>query len=140
MAESADAASTTAAAAGPEAAEVRGWLGSRLDEIGGATIAKIDRYCVDEQTGRPEWLVVRLGRFGHHALVPAREAVEAAGHVWVPYSRDAIKRAPRRNTKSPLDRETELDLLRHYGVAGGAGRAAELSARGFEAITARPAT
>lgn len=140
MAESADAASTTTAAAGPDAAEVRGWLGSRLDELGGATVAKIDGFYVDEQTGRPEWLVVRLGRLGHRALVPAREAVEAAGHVWVPYPRDVIKRAPRTNTKSPLNREAELDLLRHYGVAGGAGKAAELSTRGFEAITARPAT
>jgi hypothetical protein len=140
MAESADAAPTTTGAAGPDAAEVLGWLGSRLDEIGGASVAKIDGLHVDERTGRPEWLVVRLGRFGHHAVVPAREAVEAAGHVWVPYARDVIKRAPRTDTKSPLNRETELDLLRHYGVAGEAGRAAELSTRGFEAITARPAT
>jgi hypothetical protein len=57
MAESADAPSTTSAVAGPEAAEVRGWLGSRL-----------------------------------------------------------------------------------YGITGGAGRAAEVSTRGFEATTTRPAT
>jgi hypothetical protein len=139
MAESADTAST-ATAAGPDAAEVWGWLGSRLDELGGVSVEKIDGFYVDERTGRPEWLVVRPGRFGHHSLVPAREAVEAAGHIWVPYARDVIKRAPRTNTKSPLNRETELDLLRHYGIAGGAGRAAELSTRGFEAITARPAT
>jgi hypothetical protein len=98
MAESANAASATTAAAGPDAGEVRGWVGSRLDEIGGVTVAKIDGFLVDERTGRPEWLVVRPGRFGHHALVPAREAVEAAG------------------------------------------RTAELTTRGFEAITARPAT
>ena len=140
MAESAAAASATTATTGPDAGEVRAWLGGRLDAIGGTTVGKIDGFFVDEGTGRPEWLVVRPGRFGHHALVPAREAVEAAGHVWVPYARDVIKRAPRTNAKSPLNRETELDLLRHYGVGGGAGRAAELSTRGFEATTARPAS
>jgi len=64
MAEGADAAATTGTTA-PEADEVRGWLGNRLDEIGGASVARIDGFYVDERTGRPEWLVVRLGTFGH---------------------------------------------------------------------------
>jgi hypothetical protein len=42
------------------------------------------------------------------------------------------------NTKTPINRETELALLQHFGVAGELGRAAELNDRGFEAITARP--
>jgi hypothetical protein len=57
----------------------------------------------------------------------------------VPYPREAIKRAPKAGTKSPLTRERELELLKHYGAGGDAGRTAELSARGFEAITASPA-
>jgi hypothetical protein len=126
--------------AGPDASEARAWIGSRLDEIGGAAVAKVEGFLVDEGTGRPEWLVVRLGRFGQHGLVPAREAVGVAGRVWVPYSREAIKGAPRVNTKAPLTREAELELLKHYGAAGDAGRAAELSDRGFEAITASPTT
>jgi hypothetical protein len=138
MAESFDAAAPAATRPGPEAAEVRGWVGSRLDEIRGSSVAKIEGFYVDEESGAPEWLVVRFSRFGHHALVPARDAVEAGGQVWVPYSRELIKRAPRANPKSPLNRETELELLDHYGVAGGVGRAAELSTRGFEARTASP--
>jgi hypothetical protein len=42
------------------------------------------------------------------------------------------------NTKTPLNRETELELLKHFGVAGEFGRAAELNALGFVAITASP--
>ena len=34
----------------------------------------------------------------------------------------------------------ELELLKHFGAGGNAGRAAELSARGSEAITASPAS
>jgi hypothetical protein len=37
-----------------------------------------------------------------------------------------------------MNRETELELLKHFGVGGEFGRAAELNARGFEAITASP--
>jgi hypothetical protein len=141
MAESADAPTSAAPdAAGPDAAEARGWIGGRLDDIAGASVGKIESFHVDEATGRPEWLAVRTGRFGHHALVPAREAVGAVGRVWVPYSRDLIKRAPKVNTRGPLTREAELELLEHYGVQGEIGRAAELSQHGFEAITASPAT
>jgi hypothetical protein len=125
---------------GPDADEVRGWIGDRLDVLGGSSIARVDGFYADSETGRPEWLIVRLGRFGQPTLVPARDAVGAAGKVWAPYSRDAIKGAPRRKAKQPLTREAELELLEHYGIASEAGRAAELDDRGFEAITASPAT
>ena len=108
----------------PDAAEAQTWIGSRLDEIGGAAVGKIDGFFVDDETGRPEWLVVRVGRFGQQGLVPAREAVEVAGRVWVPYARQTIKAAPRAGTKSPLTREAELELLKHFGAGGNAGRAA----------------
>jgi hypothetical protein len=103
----------------PDAVEAKSWIGSRLDAIGGAAAGKIDGFFVDEETGRPEWLVVRLGRFGQQGLVPAREAVEVAGRVWVPYARETIKGAPKAGTKAPLTREAELELLKHIGAGGG---------------------
>src|SRR5215212_732857 len=136
----ADDAATTSSQAGPDADEVRGWTGHRLDVLGGSGVARVDGFFVDAETGRPEWLILRLGRFGQPTLAPARDAVGAAGKVWIPYSRETVKGAPRRKAKEPLTREAELDLLKHYGVAGDTGRAAELNDRGFEAITASPAT
>jgi PRC-barrel domain protein len=124
----------------PDAVEAQTWIGARLDDLAGTAVGKIDAFFVDEDSGRPEWLVVRLGRFGQHGLVPAREAVGVAGRVWVPYPREAIKAAPKAGTKAPLTREAELELLKHFGAGGNAGRTAELSARGFEAITASPAS
>jgi hypothetical protein len=125
--------------AGPDLSEVRSWLGSRLDAVGGTSVGKLVGAYVNEEGERPEWLLVRLGRFGNHALVPAREAVGGVGHVWVPYHQDAIKRAPKVDTRAPLTRERELELLAHYGIAGGVGRASELAERDSAAITARPA-
>jgi hypothetical protein len=139
---------TPPSAAAPEAAtpggiadatvaEARGWLGGRLDDIGGQGVGRIEGVLVDADDGEPEWIVVRAGRFGHRTLVPARHAVGAAGRVWVPYSREAIRRTPRGDGGRGLTRDDEERLLTHYGV-GGAGRAAELAAREPAAVTARP--
>jgi hypothetical protein len=121
-------------------AEAQAWKGFRLDDIGGATVGKIEAVYVDEQTGDPEWLLARMGRFGHHCLVPARDAVGAAGHVWVPYSRDQIRKAPRMDPDKPLEQQSETVLLEHYGVGTTAvGRGAALAERDPSAITARAA-
>jgi hypothetical protein len=77
------------------AEEVKVWIGFRLDEIAGAGVGKVEGVFVDESSGEPVWLLARMGRFGHHTLVPGRDAVEGVGRVWVPYTRDQIRRAPK---------------------------------------------
>jgi hypothetical protein len=119
--------------------QLRAWVGHRLDEIGGAGVGKVEGAFVDEQTGKPEWLLARMGRFGHHTLVPARDAVEGVGRVWVPYTRDQIRAAPKIATGKPLSRDAERELLSHYGIATDAGRFAELEKRPGDAVTAKPA-
>jgi hypothetical protein len=128
----------TSAPERPGIAEARTWVGHKLDEMGGATVGKIEGVYVDEETGVPEWLLVRLGRFGQHALVPAREAVGGVGHVWIPYPRDSIRRSPKVDPGTPLNRERELELLAQFGITGDAGRVAEIGKRAADAITARP--
>ena len=121
-------------------AEVQGWQGSRLDDMRGSTVGKITGIYVDADSGNPEWLLARMGRFGHHCLVPARDAVAAGGHVWVPYARNQIRKAPRIDAGKPLERERETALLEHYGVGTGqVGRGADLAEREPSAVTARPA-
>jgi hypothetical protein len=117
--------------------EVRAWKGHKLDEVGGGTVGKVMGAYADAG-GSPEWLLVRMGRFGHHSLVPARDAVAGIGHVWVPYAIDQIRSAPKVDPKRPISREYELALLEHYGVGGGAGRAAEISGREEGSATASP--
>jgi hypothetical protein len=119
----------------PTVEEALGWVGSRLDEMGGAGVGKIEGVYVDAVTGEPEWLLARIGRFGRHALVPARYAAAAAGRVWAPWERDALRGAPRVEPGQPLDREREAELSAYYELE----RAGELSERPATAPTSRPA-
>lgn len=122
----------------PGTDDVRGWVGHRLDEIAGANVGKIDGVFVDEKTGEPEWLVARMGRFGHHTLVPARDAVEGVKRVWVPYSRDQIRQAPKADPSAPLSAGAERELLAHFGIMAGAGRGAAITDVEADEITAKP--
>ena len=87
--------------------------GHKLDEMSGAQVGKVE----GKATGDAEWLVARMGRFGHYCLVPGRDAVAANGRVWVPYTRDQIRRAPRVEPKAPLESGPEQAVLEHYGLA-----------------------
>lgn len=124
----------------PTLDEIHAWKGHRLDEIGGGGVGKVEGVFVDAESGEPEWILARMGRFGHHTLVPARDAVEGVGHVWVPYSRAVIRRAPKVDPVSSLTASAERSLLAHYGVAGPAGRAAQLDEREPETVSVRPAS
>ena len=124
----------------PDADDIRAWTGHRLDEMAGGSVGRIEGIFLDEGSGTPEWLLARMGRFGHHCLVPARDAVAAGGRVWVPYARDQIRKAPRIEPDRPLERDREQALLDHYGIGTGeVGRGAQLAEREATAITARPA-
>jgi sporulation protein YlmC with PRC-barrel domain len=123
----------------PDVEEARSWVGHEVDDIAGTAIGKLDGVLVDAQRGRPEWLVVRTGRFGQRSLVPARHAVGAAGHIWVPYGHDAIRSAPRGDGSKGLSRRDEQRLLDNYGIGAEAGRAAEIAALADDTLTAQPA-
>jgi hypothetical protein len=123
----------------PSLDEIRAWIGWRLDEIGGSAVGRIEGAYVDEASGKPHWLHVRMGRFGHHTLVPSGDAVAGVGRVWVPYDRDTIRRAAKIDSKEPLTREQELELCSHYELDERTGRAADLRAMLDEVRSARSA-
>ncbi len=122
----------------PTAVEVRGWIGHQVDEMSGIAVGKLDGFLVDAQTAMPEWLVVRTGRLGARSLVPARHAVGAVGHVWVPFTRDEIRSVPRGDGSKGLAEEDEQRLLEHYGIGSEAGRAADLDDAQRATVTSRP--
>ena len=125
-------------AARPAADALRGWTGHRLDELAGGHVGRLEGCFIDESSGEPEWLLARMGRFGHYTLVPARDAVEGVGHVWVPYTRELIRKAPKVDPNQSLLAAAERRLLEHYGLAVDADRATELAARADDALSARP--
>ena len=122
----------------PGAADVRAWAGHRLDEIGGGNVGKIEGVFVDAESGEPEWLLARMGRFGHYTVVPARDAVEGVKHVWVPYTRDQVRAAPKVDPSAALTAAGEREMLAHYGIMADAGRAAQIAERDADDVTAKP--
>ena len=123
----------------PSLEEVVSWAGHKLDGIADKNVGKVEGAYVDAESGQPEWLLTRLGRLGHYCLVPARDAVAGIGPVWVPYTRDQIRKAPKIEPKAGLTAEKERELLDFYGIAGEAGRAADIAEHGAQEVTAKPA-
>jgi hypothetical protein len=125
---------------GPTSEEAQGWIGHEVDDMAGIDVGRLEGVLLDAPGGTPEWLVVRTGRLGARSLVPARHAVAAVGRVWVPFTRDEIRSAPRADGAKGLARGEEQKLLDHYGIGAGAGRAVEIADRDENEVTARPSS
>lgn len=97
---------------------IRGWKGYALDDVSGTGVGKVEGGFAEQGRDGSPWLLARMGRFGHYTLVPARDAVAGAGRVWVPYTRDHIRRAPRVDPGTSPDADAERALRAHYGLAG----------------------
>ena len=56
----------------PNLAEARSWVGSRVTDSLGSGLGRLEDVWVDADTGDPDWLLIREGRFGSgkHRLVP----------------------------------------------------------------------
>jgi hypothetical protein len=115
--------------------EALGWTGYRVDDVYGARVGTVQDIYVDHDTDAPCWILVKMGRFSDaHALLPVRDAVAGSGHVWVPYEKDLIRRAPQMAPGMPLSQESERGLCVHYGVMS--SRGAEISEIPGSALTA----
>ena len=124
----------------PGADEVAEWIGYRIDDISGQSVARVQGFMVDPDSGSPTWLAVKLGRFGKTVPLLVSECAAAAGRIWTPHDREVIRSAPAIDPELPLNGDQEMQILEHYGVPGGFGRAAELSARAGSTETSRPAS
>lgn len=97
--------------------EAGGWIGAKLDEMGGGAVGRIAGLLVDSVDGTPTWLIVRLGRFGRHAAVPLEFAAGGAGRVWVPIPRETIRAASAIDPLSGLSSGEERALAATYATA-----------------------
>ena len=113
--------------------------GAQVDDVSGSSAGKLDGVFADAESGEPAWILVKLGLFGKAVPVPAQDCAAAAGHVWIPYSREELRAAPTVDSHRPLTREQELEIFAGYAIPPDFGRAAEVSARPPEAVTSRPA-
>ena len=119
----------------PSLNEALGWIGSRVDDIYGVNVGRLEDVWIDPGTGVPRWLLVKEGRFGGRAtLIPFEDATAGAGHVWVPYEREIVAAAPEIEPGAPLTQQVEAALRSHY-----AANAPSPIAHGQDARAAAPA-
>lgn len=119
----------------PDLNEVLSWTGFRVDDVYGARVGTVQDVYVDHESDKPCWMLVKMGRFSDaYALLPLNDAVSGAGHVWVPYEKDLIRRAPQVPPGMPVAQQLELALCAHYGVMS--SRGAEIVQIEASALTA----
>jgi sporulation protein YlmC with PRC-barrel domain len=101
----------------PSLNEALGWIGSRVDDLYGVPIGRLEDVWIDPATGEPRWLLVKEGRFGGRStLVPFDDATPGEGAVWIPYERDIVREAPQVEPAVPLTQQLEATLRDHYAA------------------------
>jgi hypothetical protein len=99
----------------PSIETVRAWLGRLMIDRDGNRIGEITDIYLDNETGRPEWAVVRTGLFGlRSTFVPLAEAIETGEQVQVRHQRGQVKDAPNIEPNGQLSAAEEAELYRHY--------------------------
>jgi hypothetical protein len=128
------------AAALPTPEEAPGWIGAELTDFEGKGVGRVEGFYADAGSGRPVWLVARLGRrrSTRTIAVPLRECAGAPFGAWVAQTGEALRTAPVVDPERPLRREHELAISAHFGIGEAVGRAAEVAGRGEGEVTALP--
>jgi hypothetical protein len=86
----------------------------------GAELGTVDAVYVDDETQKPEWVVLTGGLSrSRHAALPLAGAMIEEGEVHVPYDAEQLRSAPE-VPEGKLSPETEAALFEHYGVPHGA--------------------
>ncbi len=127
-------------AALPTLEEAFEWIGAELTELGGDKVGEVTGFYLDDDSGEPAWLIVRLGRRRGTRVVavPLGFCAGAPFGVWVVQEGAKLASAPVVDPSRPLLREHELTICSHYGVSEAVGRAAEVVERPQGAVTAAP--
>jgi sporulation protein YlmC with PRC-barrel domain len=101
----------------PNIETARGWLGRIVVDRDSNKIGEVVDIYMDNETGRPEWAVVRTGLFGMRStFVPLADAREVGDELQVPHQRLQVKEAPNIEPDGQLSEAEEAELYRHYGL------------------------
>ncbi len=115
------------------------WLEMPIDGLGGKTLGRVAGIHLDAEDSEPRWLLIRLGPLAGCTAIPVEHAAEAAERLWCGYDRDWVNKAPRFKPDESLTAAQERELAAHWGIGEERGRAAEVSGRDGDEITAVPA-
>ena len=119
------------------------WEGQTVLDRTGQPVGKIEEIFLVEETGRPEWGLVKVG--GDHAtLVPLTRAIALDAGISVPYDQSAMAAAPGVEPGAEPDQAKVDALYRHFEIdggeapAGGVAGGANGSANGATAASQSP--
>jgi membrane protein len=99
------------------------WEGRTMLDRSGERIGTIEEIYLVEETGRPDWAVVKLGRFGKSraTLVPLVGADPVERGIRAAYEKDVIDGAPRFDGAGEPSEQEVAAVYRHYGIEYGDG-------------------
>ena len=103
------------------------WEGQTVVDREGDKIGKIEEIFLVEETGRPEWGLVKVGRIKSHAtLVPLTRARPTGKGIEIPFGKDVVSDAPAIEPDQDPSEQQVNALYRHYRIpvpaAGDNGR------------------
>jgi membrane protein len=105
------------------------WEGQTLLDRSGERVGTIEEIYLVEETDRPEWALVKLGRItGGATLVPLSGAVAVADGVRAACEKSRVREAPRVDGGGGPSDEQVAAIYRHYGMDGGNGGASSSAA------------
>jgi hypothetical protein len=91
---------------------------TKVVDIRGERIGKIDGLFIHGDGDEPNWALVRRGWLGFRSsFVPLQDAVDDDGQVRIPYERGHVKLAPKVEPEGSRLSDDEAELLhRHFGL------------------------
>jgi len=93
------------------------WEGETVLDRDGERVGKIEEIFLVEETGRPEWALVKLGRIkGHATLVPLMQARPSGKGIAVDIDKAVISDAPEVEADAEPSEQQVDALYRHYGI------------------------
>ncbi len=112
------------------------WEGQTILDRAGEKIGTIEEIYLVEETGQPEWALIKMGRLGRHTtLVPLANANPSDKGVKIGYEKQLVSDAPRIGGDDEPSEQEVVAVCRHYGIDPDGQRADGDGANGSSAAT-----
>jgi hypothetical protein len=101
----------------PKPSSELAWRGRTIRDEQGETIGKIEEIYVADETGAPDWALVRGdGPSAAASFLPLRGSRNEGEEVVVPFTKTQFAQAPRTHEAGRLSPEQGAALYDHYGI------------------------
>jgi membrane protein len=110
------------------------WEGQTMLDRAGQKLGTIEEIYLVEETGQPEWAVVKLaGRGRRRTLVPLGGAGPTGDGIRAAYEKAVVSDAPEIESGAEPSERTVTETYRHYGIEDGSS--SDVTANGSSSVT-----